>query len=95
MQNIQSAISLSPILDSSSLLSNPVALRARFEEEGYLYLKGLLSRDIIQVLQAQIFAACKRKGWFAADDNAFETALPRIVPVVEGEVEYFAVYDEV
>lgn len=95
VQNSESPLQLLSIKDSSNLLADPDALRDRFEEDGYLYLKGLLPKVQVQALQAQIFAVCKRKGWFAADDNAFETALPRIVPAVEGEAEYFAVYDEV
>src|SRR5690606_3693285 len=95
MQSTQPTISLSSILDSGALLDNPVALRERFEEDGYLFLKGLLPRNIIQELGAQIFEICKRKKWFSAADSTFETAKPRVAPTVEGEDEYFAVYDEV
>ncbi|TXH91683.1 MAG: phytanoyl-CoA dioxygenase [Pseudomonas sp.] len=95
MQSTQPTISLSSILDSGALLDNPIALRERFEEDGYLFLKGLLPRNIIQELGAQIFEICKRKKWFSAADSTFETAKPRVAPTVEGEDEYFAVYDEV
>ncbi|WP_252272052.1 phytanoyl-CoA dioxygenase family protein [Pseudomonas subflava] len=95
MQNSQNPISLSPIRESSALLGDPGALRARFEEEGYLYLKGLLPKAKVQVLQAQIFDICKRKHWFSGDAASFESVEPCVVPAVEGEVEYFSVYDEV
>ncbi|MGL4316275.1 MAG: phytanoyl-CoA dioxygenase family protein [Pseudomonas sp.] len=95
MQNSHPPIPLSPITESSALLGNPEALRARFEEEGYLYLKGLLSKDIVQALQAQIFDVCKRRRWFSEGATSFEAAGPRIAPTVEGEAEYLEVYDEV
>jgi ectoine hydroxylase-related dioxygenase (phytanoyl-CoA dioxygenase family) len=88
-------IQLAPINDSTGLLGAPLALRARFEEEGYLYLKNLLPKSKAQALQAEIFQVCKRNGWFADSDSSVETAVPQVVPVVEGEAGYFSVYDDI
>lgn len=46
-----------PLRDSSDLLSRPVALQARYADDGYLYLRGVLDRDAVLDLRAAYFAA--------------------------------------
>ncbi|WP_250284999.1 phytanoyl-CoA dioxygenase family protein [Frankia sp. CiP1_Cm_nod2] len=42
--------------DSTPLLSNPVALRRRFHEDGYLHLRGALDPDEVRALRAGYFS---------------------------------------
>ncbi|NMY42785.1 phytanoyl-CoA dioxygenase family protein [Pseudomonas sp. WS 5013] len=84
-----------PIEDSNHLLADPTALRLRFQEQGYLYLKALLPRHKVQVVQDQIFSVCRDKGWFAANSRSVADESPCILPTVEGENEFFRVYDDV
>ncbi len=50
-------------INSTSLLDDPVALRARAAEEGYLYFKGLLPQELVLELRRQILGVCRKHGW--------------------------------
>ena len=43
------------MVDSASLLDNPKALRARLDEDGYLFLKGVLDRDAVMAARQEVF----------------------------------------
>lgn len=45
-----------PMRDSTALLADPPALRARFAEDGYVLLRGVLDRDEVLELRADYFA---------------------------------------
>jgi ectoine hydroxylase-related dioxygenase (phytanoyl-CoA dioxygenase family) len=45
-----------PLLDSSTLLSDRNALQARYRQDGYLYLKGVLDADRIMTMRADYFS---------------------------------------
>lgn len=78
--------------DSSSLLGDADLLRQRFEQEGYLYLPGLVDEQPLRTLRDDIAALCAEAGWLkpgSAADN-FEAWT---MPAVEGEERYFEVYD--
>ena len=54
-------------VDSSPLLGDMPALRARMERDGYLFLPGLMPRAPIDALQAEIAAIARDAGWLRAD----------------------------
>jgi ectoine hydroxylase-related dioxygenase (phytanoyl-CoA dioxygenase family) len=84
-----------PIQPSNHLLHDPAALRAHFQEEGYLYLKDLLPRQRVQDTLDEIFSVCRSQGWFSGDSTSVQSARPQVPPAVEGEAEFFEVYDRV
>lgn len=45
-----------PMQDSSALLADPAALRARFVADGYVLLRGVLHRDAVLDLREEYFA---------------------------------------
>lgn len=47
---------LGPMRDSSGLLDEPSALRARMEEDGFLYLRGVLDPQAVQAARIEILA---------------------------------------
>lgn len=49
--------------DSTPLLASPDKLRARAEEEGYLFFKGLLPKESLLELRGQILEIVDRYGW--------------------------------
>ena len=72
-------------LDSSALLDDPEALRARADEHGYLFLRGLLPRDAVLDVRGRFLEILDRHGWLAsgrplsdgiADVAAFEREDP-------------------
>jgi ectoine hydroxylase-related dioxygenase (phytanoyl-CoA dioxygenase family) len=50
-------------LDSTDLLADPLALRARAEEEGYLFFRNLLPREDVLRVRAYELAVVERHGW--------------------------------
>lgn len=51
------------MIDSTPLLGNPEALRARVEEDGYLFLRQYLPGEPIFELRAQMLAVLEKFGW--------------------------------
>jgi ectoine hydroxylase-related dioxygenase (phytanoyl-CoA dioxygenase family) len=46
-----------PMRDSTTLLGQPGPLRDRFEDEGYLLLRGILEPELVRSVRADYFAA--------------------------------------
>ncbi len=80
--------------DSTNLLDDPSALRARFEEDGYIFLRDVVDRELLMELRRRIVSVCAAHSWFKPGTDPMD-AIPRIEPRVEGEPLFFAVYDEV
>jgi ectoine hydroxylase-related dioxygenase (phytanoyl-CoA dioxygenase family) len=81
-----------PMRASNELLSDTAALRERMDEEGYLYLRGLIDSDRIAALRSEMLAVLVDQGWTRAD---LGSARPQRPPVREGDEEYFEAYDEI
>jgi ectoine hydroxylase-related dioxygenase (phytanoyl-CoA dioxygenase family) len=79
---------------SNDLLSDNDALRARLEDEGYLYFKELIDRERILALRGDILAILVNRGWVRGGERT-DYAEAIGMPVREGDEEYFLTYDEV
>ena len=82
-----------PMRSSSSLLDDPEALRSRFEEDGYLYLDGVLDRDRIAAVHDAVVDELVDAGWVERRGNGEPWCL--VEPIQEGENAYFEAYDRV
>ena len=80
--------------DSSALVTNPHALRDRFDRDGYIYIPGLLDTQPLLDLRRQIVDICADCHWLKPGTDPMD-AISWTVPKVEGEEEYFEVYDAV
>ncbi|MFK8049912.1 MAG: phytanoyl-CoA dioxygenase family protein [Halioglobus sp.] len=80
--------------DSSPHITHAGALRERFFQDGYLYIPGLMDRGILTSLRRQIVEICERSKWLKPGTNPMD-AISWTVPKVEGEEDYFEVYDQV
>lgn len=80
-----------PFVPSTDLLADPSALRARAQADGYLYLPGLLPAKAVNRLRAAVLQAAGDAGWC---DGA-GLAAPGVVPAVEGDQAFMAVYDQI
>ena len=80
--------------DSASLLSDPVALRQRFDTDGYVFIPGLLEPGLLLDLRRQIVDICADCGWLKQDSDPMD-AISWTAPKVEGEEAYFEVYDRI
>jgi len=56
-------ITRSPFVDSTDILGDAAALRARADEEGYLYFRRFLPESFVHDLRADILAVTDRFGW--------------------------------
>ena len=70
---------LGELKDSSALLRDPPALRARFKDDGYLFLKGVLPRDKVLAARREVFHRMAEVGEIAQppEDGIFTNASQR------------------
>jgi hypothetical protein len=54
------------LADSSCLAGDPVALRARLADDGYVFLRGLLPAERVRAAGERVAAALQSGGWTAA-----------------------------
>jgi len=67
--HVENPVPVGRFENSSALMGEPVALRARFDETGYLFLRGVLDRDILLAIRARWVAELQREGFMDADEN--------------------------
>ena len=79
---------------SNDLLGDREALRARLDDEGYLYFRGLIPRERVLALRGEILEVLGDHGWIAGSDK-LDSAEVVGMPVREGDEEYFSAYDDV
>ncbi len=78
-----------PFTDSSALLGQPAALRTRMQQDGYLFLPGLLPTAAVGEVYDAIMAICKACQWVDSEGHA------QGEPRLEGRPEFWEVYDRV
>lgn len=80
---------LKPFTDSSNLLGQPAALRARMQQDGYLYLPGLVPTAAVGEVYDTIMRFCQDCGWADSEGHAQGPAR------LEGSAEFWEVYDRI
>jgi hypothetical protein len=80
--------------DSSAWLDDPPALRARFERDGYVLLRGVVDRDVLLDARRAICGVLHHHGWLEPSRDPL-AAVPRVGPHVEGEPTFLHAYDDV
>ncbi|WP_033921725.1 phytanoyl-CoA dioxygenase family protein [Sphingomonas sp. 37zxx] len=79
--------------DSSDAMDDHAELNRRYEEEGYLYFRGLIHDEVLRRARARMIAALEREGLAIADgDQAVWTGgdrptLPEVSPAYAGIVD--------
>jgi len=58
-----------PLVDSTSLLNNPDALRRRAADDGYLFFRGLLPVNEVMQVRRDMLRTLDRIGWRTAGQN--------------------------
>lgn len=82
-----------PMRASTELLGDRESLRARLEDDSYLYFPGLLDRDRVLRLRRRILEVLAEVGW--VEPAVLMRGRTVVRPVREGEPEFFAAYDEI
>jgi hypothetical protein len=83
-----------PMQDSSDLLADEVALRARLDDDGYLFFRGVLDRDAVLDLRRSILGVLADHGWIRHGLSLME-GMAVIEPVHEELAPYAPVYDDI
>ncbi len=78
--------------DSTPLLNDPPALKARAREEGYLFFKGLLDRDKVTEVRRQVLERCRKHGWLKPGAALLEGIAHPDVCVIESRDEVWQAY---
>lgn len=84
---------MKPFLDSTSFIDDPDQLRQQFNDNGYIFLRNLVDVDKLTALRKQFIQIMQSCGWLKNNDH--QHIIPSTIPYVEGEEEYFKVYDEI
>jgi hypothetical protein len=58
--------------DATPLLDDPAALRARAEQDGYLFFKHFLPTEPLLELRRQMLEICAQRGWLAPGHDLME-----------------------
>jgi hypothetical protein len=84
---LETKIDYKPFFDASPLLGDAAALRSRMDEDGYLFLPGLLPSAQTARLCDEILSLCRQAGWIDA------AGYPVGEPHLEGADDWWEVYD--
>jgi hypothetical protein len=80
--------------DSSALLDDPGELKARFDRDGYVLLRGVVDPEVLLAARWAITGILHRHGWLDPSQDPM-AAVPAGGPFVEGEAQYLEAYDDV
>ncbi len=80
---------------SNDATNDPVELRQRFDDEGYLFFKQLQNPDKLLDLRREMMTTIQRVGWLVADTDPVDGIADITTQCTEGDNEYSAGYAEV
>jgi Phytanoyl-CoA dioxygenase (PhyH) len=83
-----------PMRASNDLLGDPDALRARLDEDSYLYFRSVLDCDKIMTLRRRMLNTLADQGWVRKRPYLMR-GVAIAPPTQEGHEDYLRVYDEV
>jgi ectoine hydroxylase-related dioxygenase (phytanoyl-CoA dioxygenase family) len=89
-----SAPAINPFYIANALLCDRDALKNKFREDGYIFLKAIVPPHKLIALKRQITNICFEHGWLKPGSDPM-SATAWTSPKVEGEEEYFEVYDKI
>ena len=83
------------LLDSTSDISNKEIIKNRFENQGYLFLKGVLDFIAINELRHKICDILYENGWLKKNSNPLLGHVDLRKRCTEGEKKYVDVYHKI
>ncbi len=91
---INETISPEPMFEANPLLGDTEALRARLQEDGYLFFRSVMPQDALLELRDQITQILADLGWIEGGDKRLAArAISR--PRREGQPKFFQAHDKV
>ncbi len=83
---------MQPFLDSTDVVNDELELRSRAQRDGYLFIRGLLSPDVLESLRLQFLKIACDAGWVRRDAPLEDAVANLDGFCVEPEPEYMGVY---
>lgn len=83
-----------PMRSSNDLLGDPAALRARLDEDSYLYFQGVLDPERLRHLRREMLGVLADRGWIAGGD-ALMNAMVVGAAYHEDQDEFLDVYGQI
>jgi ectoine hydroxylase-related dioxygenase (phytanoyl-CoA dioxygenase family) len=80
---------------SNDALGAPDELRRRFQDEGYVFIKGLLDRDQLLSLRREMMTTIQHGGWLVAGTDPADGIANLSARCTEGDLGYTEVYHAV
>ena len=81
-----------PYLDSTAVAGDGPELRARMDRNGYLFIRGLLPRDVLEDLRLDFLRIARDGGWVRRDARLEEARPDQSGFCVEPQPAYMEVY---
>ncbi|GAC1402734.1 MAG: phytanoyl-CoA dioxygenase family protein [Chloroflexota bacterium] len=89
------AETLLPFMESESGEA-PATLRARMDEQGYLFFRDLVPVEEVHAVRRDVLQCCAEAGWLDPRHEVMEAVVaPGQQPTMEGKPDYTAVYRRV
>jgi ectoine hydroxylase-related dioxygenase (phytanoyl-CoA dioxygenase family) len=85
---------ITELVDSTPLIDDREALRARFSEDGFVFLRGVVDRAAVAAVRADVAAILAESGWLADGSDPAE-ARPGDTVHREGDETWIPVYTRV
>jgi len=83
-----------PMRASNDLLGDPEAVRARLDEDSYLYFQNVIDTGTLDRLRRRMLRVLEGHGWVRGHPQLMR-GIATVLPVRESDEEYLAVYDDV
>lgn len=80
---------------SNDAMNDPVELRRRMDDEGYLFFKQLQSPEKLRTLRREMLTVMQAGGWLVAGTDPIDGIADISRQCTEGDLEYTDVYHEV
>jgi ectoine hydroxylase-related dioxygenase (phytanoyl-CoA dioxygenase family) len=84
-----------PFTLSNRILTAGEALRTRMEQDGYLFMRGLIDREAILATRRVILSLCAEAGWLAEGSAVEKGVAAPGVAWIEPQPEFMAVYNRI
>ena len=79
---------------SNDAVDDPVELRRRLDQDGYLFIKGLQDPSRLRALRLDMLEVCRAAGWIAAGTELADGIVDLAARCAEGDIEYIRVYHQ-
>ena len=86
------AVDVKQLQVSNDALDDPAELRSRIGDQGYLFFRNLVDKDLLWDLRLQLLEVCRQAGWIRQETNLADGVADISRRCAEGDLAYSPVY---